>query len=72
MEKSEKQDHSKALGNIDYRTIFVGDDTGLLKKLKMSLRIEKDIISEPTKKRNRKKRTLDEMLAGENENNELV
>jgi len=38
----------------------------------MSLRIEKDIISEPTKKRNRKKRTLDEMLAGENENNELV
>ena len=46
------------------RSIFVGDDTGLLKKLKMTLSIEEVIISIPTKpKRRSKKRTLGEREA---------
>ena len=36
--------------------MFVGDDTGLLKKLHMSFSIEDFIVSEPSKSVSRKKR----------------
>ena len=58
MEKSS----NKSQQSIDHRMIFVGDDTGLLKKLKMNLRIEQDVVSAPGRKKIRNKRTLDDML----------
>ena len=57
----EKSENIKSK-DLDYRTIFVGDDTGLLKKVKFTMRVEQDIISAPGKKRIRNKRTLDQML----------
>lgn len=59
----EKKSQSNPLP--DSRLIFVGDDTGLLKKLKMTMSIEDDIISMPSKKKKSKKRTLEEMTADE-------
>ena len=38
------------------RNVFVGDDTGLLKKLQMSFSVTDHIISEPSKSTHRKKR----------------
>ncbi len=50
----------------------MGDDTGLLKKLKLTTTIEEDVISMPTQKRNRK-RNLTEMENAEkqDDNNEV-
>lgn len=39
------------LSKQDMRHIFVGDDTGLLKKLKMTLSTTQNVITEPAKRR---------------------
>lgn len=47
--------------DIDIRTIFAGDDTGLLKKVRLTFKIDQIVISEPNKsRRNKNKRTLEE------------
>jgi hypothetical protein len=54
--KEEVKQPAKKLSKEHQRTIFVGDDTGLLKKLNMAFSIEDLIISEPTVKKVRKSR----------------
>ena len=59
-----KRDDSQGRKNrdiVDSRLIFVGDDTGLLKKLKMNLRVVDNVIVEPSKRKIRNKRTLQDM-----------
>lgn len=56
---------------LDQRLIFLGDDTGLMKKLRLSATIVKNIISQPTvyKRRNHLKRGNEERedhIEGEN------
>eukprot|EP00347_Sterkiella_histriomuscorum_P013541 403364316 len=68
----EKTADKETLQELDYRTIFVGDDTGLLKKLKFSLRIDKNVISAPSKRKIRNKRTLDQMLQDGEEEKQQV
>jgi hypothetical protein len=56
MEQKEPQNKIKSQ---ESRIIYVGDDTGLLKKVKMSFAIQEDVISMPSKyKQNKLKRTL--------------
>jgi len=49
----------------DKRTIIVGDDTGLIKKVKMTLVEDTEIVSMPDKKRRRNKRTKEDAEAEE-------
>lgn len=68
--KEQKSDKPEKTGDkLDTRILFIGDDTGLLKKVRMSVDIQKDIISEPSKKTS-KKRTLDVIDQGEQEEKE--
>lgn len=42
------------------RTLFVGDDTGLVKKLRLTVNTTQDVIAEPSKRRQRRKRNVGE------------
>ena len=55
-----KEDSSeeKKLSGDQLRNLFVGDDTGLLKKLQMSFSVADHIISEPSKRLLDKKKRL--------------
>ena len=71
MEKREIKAKSKAqvvvsqnTPQIDTRTIIVGDDTGLIKKVRMTFQEEEDVISAPPVRRNRNK---NKRLAQDNE-----
>ena len=47
--------------------MYAGDDTGLIKKVRLTFNIEKVVVSEPSKRKNKNKRTLEEagLLEGE-------
>jgi hypothetical protein len=46
------------------RHLFVGDDTGVIKKVKMTFSIEQDVISVPDKpRRDKRKRSFEDLLA---------
>ena len=44
-EAKTKKEEGETNSKNEARTIFIGDDTGLLKKVKMSMKIEEDIIA---------------------------
>ena len=47
---------AKTSGKVETRTIFAGDDTGLLKKIKLTLAVVDEVISAPVKRRFPRKR----------------
>jgi hypothetical protein len=47
IKKESEEVQLKGVNNLS-RTLYVGDDTGLLKKLNMTIHIEDDIISIPS------------------------
>ena len=63
--KKSEDTEIKGLNNLA-RILYVGDDTGLLKKLNMTIHIQEDIISMPSQRRpkNKRKRNPETDLKG--------
>ena len=71
LERKAQEAEPKQEKPADFSTIFVGDDTGLLKKLSMALTLEDDIISVPSQRKYGKRTFTEQQVDSVPEKEEL-